>query len=142
MKEIFLCCEFHFEQADTALKREAAAICNALRERGYDVFFTSESSPDSGVEGYLWMVSSRLDRAGALVLISASPQDCADGWVHYEWESFYRDIAVRRMKKLFVTYLQGGKENYPRGIAESPSYVWGDVDGLLGELEKFFAAEA
>ncbi len=139
MKKIFLCCEFSFEQGDTPLSRAACALTSALRDRGYEVFFTGESSPDSGVEGYLWMVSSRLDEADALVLVSSKPADCADGWVRYEWESFYRDITVRRMKKLFVSCLEGGKEGYPRGIAASPSVSWDDPESLFLILETFFA---
>lgn len=138
MKEVFLCCDFNFEHADTPPERTARALCDALRARGYEVFYTGESSPDAGVDGYLWMVSSRLDGAKALVLVSERPADCADGWVRFEWESFYRDITVRRMKKLFVSCLKEGANGYPRGIAESPSYAWDDACGLLAELDKFF----
>ena len=140
MKEVFLCCEFSFEH-ERALDGVARTVCDALRAKGYEVFFTVGSSPDAGVDGYLWMVSSHLDRAKALVLVSERPSDCASGWAQYEWESFYRDISLRRMHKFFATYLKSGREGYPRGILESPSFVWGDIDGLLAALDAFFSAE-
>ncbi len=139
MKEIFVCCRFSFERDLCAPEYVAArSLTERLRGMGYRVYFSLEETPDSGTYDYLTLISRHLDGAECLILVSGAPGDCADGWVRYEWESFYRDVADGK-KKLFLSYLGGDPAAYPRGIRMSPSFRWGEegLGGLVEAVEAF-----
>ncbi len=143
MEEIFLCCEFSFERNEVSPVSECArTVCEKLRSMGYGVFFTSESSPDSGVDGYLRLVSSHLDAARVLILVSAAPDDCADGWIRFEWESFAHEIAGWGPKKLLLSYLAGPPDGYPVHLRKAKSFRWGtELDSLLSAVETFLSEQ-
>lgn len=130
MNNIFISFKCHDEDGNlTPDYKVAKHLYETLTMQGYDVFFSEESILSLGNADYLELIDDALNKANILILVSSCPENCLKQWVRYEWESFYLDILNGKAKGMFLSYVKGNINDYPRKIRTRQSFAWDDPEG-------------
>lgn len=130
MSNIFISFKCHDADGNlTSDYKVARHLYETLTSQGYDVFFSEESIFSLGNADYLELIDDALNKANILILVSSCPDNCLKQWVRYEWESFYLDILNGKAKGMFLSYVKGNLNDYPRKIRTRQSFAWDDPEG-------------
>lgn len=127
MKNIFLSFKHHDDSGElTPDYHRAARLYDFLTKHQFNVFFSAKSVVASGDSDYTALINKALDQADVLILVSSCYNNCTSGWVKYEWQNYFQEVMNGKTHGLFLSYIDGNVNEYPREIRSREAVLWSD----------------
>jgi len=86
----------------------AQSLAGDLRQRGLNVFMSSETLKWLGAADYYRAINEALEQSAVLVVVGSRPERFNSGWVRYEWQSFFAEVHSGRKDYGRVFTFTGG----------------------------------
>lgn len=117
----------------------ATELYRALTERGYRVFFSSETLEKGGSSDFSKEIDMALDEARILIVVATNPHYPATRWVEYEWKSFNNDVLSGLKDGQIITFTRNvSTHELPRVLRYVQNYDVKNREGLLLLVDAFF----
>ncbi len=136
MKNIFLSFKHHDDFGElTSDYYRAARLYDFLTEHQFNVFFSAKSVVASGDSDYTALINKALDQADVLILVASCYNNCTSCWVKYEWQNYFQEVMSGKTHGLFLSYIDGNVNDYPREIRSREAVSWSDPNAEETILE-------
>ncbi len=118
----------------------AAELYRTLTNRGFRVFFSSETLLEGKSSDFSSEIDSALDEARLLIVVSTQVDYINSGWIKHEWNTFNADILSDIKKNAqIITFTDGiAIKEMPRVLRYVQNYNFSEEDNMLTFINGFF----
>lgn len=116
----------------------ASELHKSLSDKGYNVFFSSNTLEKLGSSRYKNDIDEALDSAQVMIVVISRPEYAVSHWVQYEWDSFYNDYlsGVRSEANLFTLTSNVNINDLPRTLRNVQNFDFSkDIQHLYEYLD-------
>jgi SAM-dependent methyltransferase len=118
----------------------ASELYHTLTQRGFRVFFSSETLLKGKSGDFSKEIDSALDDARLLIVVSSNTEYITSRWVEYEWKTFNADILSNlKSRGEIITFTDDlDPRELPRVLRYVQNYNYSDKEKLLTFVHNFF----
>ncbi len=116
----------------------AKQLYEKLQNKGYNVFFSSNSLEKLGSSLYKQDIDKALDTSKIMIVVLSKAEYASSKWIQYEWDSFYNDYLskIKEDAHLFTFTSNVDINNLPRTLRNVQNFKYeDDFNNLLITVE-------
>lgn len=137
--DLFISFKNSTELGLTEDREVANSFFEALKQNGFNVFFSNSVLSEKGIANYMLEIQSALEGSRSILVIFSRIDYISKGWVAQEWMTFLNLLMKDPQRNIYIFSIKNDNSNLPPFLR--PYECFGDYKSALTHLTKGLKSE-